>query len=277
MASQGEHSAHYRQDGLEAALLAALTAAGKDVDHLRPDDLAGADEFHIGGAMATRELAGQLDLRPGMRLLDIGSGLGGPARHLAAAHGCRVTGIDLTEGFVAIANGLTRRMGMEDAVAFRLANADRLEFDDASFDGVLLLHVGMNIADKAGAFAAVHRVLKPGGFFAVYDIMRVGAGELVFPLPWATGPGTSFVVAPEAYRAALVAAGFTVAPERDRSAAAVAFFAAQQARRERGEAAPLGLGMVMGASAPQKLGNVAGLIRQGVLAPVEMIARKAAA
>ena len=175
---------HYDQAGLEASLLRALTAAGKDIDNLKPGDLQGADEFHNGGAAATAAVAEQLGLTPEMHLLDVGSGLGGPARHIAARYGCRVTGIDLTPGYVAAANSLTARMGMQARLDFRVALADRLDFADGSFDGVLLLHVGMNVADKPGMFAAMHRVLKPGGFVAVYDVMRLAEGDLVFPLPW---------------------------------------------------------------------------------------------
>ena len=189
---------HYTHGDLEGVLLAALAAAGKDVQRLQPADLMGADEFHVGGAQATRDLAAQLPLREGMRLLDIGCGLGGPARHFAATHGCHVTGIDLTAEFLAVAESLSRRMGLSEKVTFHPAHTDRIDFPDESFDGVTLLHVGMNIPDKGAAFAAVHRVLRPGGFFAIYDVMRLGEGELSFPVPWAAGPGASFVERPDA-------------------------------------------------------------------------------
>ena len=270
-----EHSVteHYTHGGLEAALLAALTAAGKDVERLTPADLMGADEFHVGGAQATKELMAQLDLRPGMTLLDIGSGLGGPARHLAR-HGCHVVGIDLTPEYVAVATSLSRRMGMAEQVAFHRANADRLAFPDASFDGATLLHVGMNVPEKAGMFTAVRRALKPGGFMAVYDVMRMEEGEIEFPVPWSGGAATSFVETPDAYRAALEGAGFRIVAERNRGKFAVAFFAAQRARQAEGGAPPIALGLVMGATGPKKIGNLAGMIARGLLAPYELIARR---
>jgi SAM-dependent methyltransferase len=264
---------HYTHGGLEAALLAALAAMGKDVEHLSPADLMGADEFHVGGAAATKELAAQLGLRPGMAVLDIGSGLGGPARQMAG-FGCHVTGIDLTPEYVEVAESLTRRMGMSGQVAFRQANADRLAFPDGSFDGVTLLHVGMNVPDKAGMFAAIHQVLKPGGFFAIYDVMRVGAGEIAFPMPWSAGPATSFVETPEAYRAGLVAAGFEIGSQRDRGDFARAFFAAQRARQAEAGPPPISLGLVLGMTGPKKIANLAGMIAGGVLAPYEIIARR---
>lgn len=273
MSTKDSITEHYTHGGLEAALLAALAAAGKDVERLSPADLGGADEFHIGGAQATRELAGQLGLAAGMRLLDIGSGLGGPARQLAG-YGCDVVGIDLTPEFVEVANSLTRRMGLADRVEFRLANADRLDFADASFDGATLLHVGMNVPDKAAMFAAVHRALKPGGFFAVYDVMRMSDGALDFPVPWSSGPETSHVETPAAYRAALAAAGFTIAAEQSRHEGALAFFAAQRARAASGGVPPLNLGIVLGPAGPAKIANMVGMITRGLIAPYEMIARK---
>ncbi len=273
MSVQHSLTEHYSHGGLEAALLAALTAMGKDVDHLSPADLMGADEFHNGGALATTELAAGLGLKPGMTLLDIGSGLGGPARHLAG-YGCEVIGIDLTPEYVAVATSLTARMGMAEKVSFREAHVDRLDFPDAAFDGVTLLHVGMNVPDKAAMFAAVHRVLKPGGFFAVYDVMRIGEGELAFPLPWSSVPATSFVESPAAYRAALEAAGFVVESERDRAAFALAAMAAQRARQAEAGMPPISLGIVLGATGPAKIANMGGAITRKVIAPYEIIARR---
>lgn len=274
MSTELELKTHYHHGGLEAALLHALVAAGKNVERLTPADLQGADEFHVGGRQATLELLAQLGISPAMHLLDIGSGLGGPARDMAATWRCRVTGIDLSDEYVAVADSLTRRMGLANLVSFRPANASALGFPDQSFDGATLLHVGMNIADKTGAFAAVYRVLRPGGFFAIYDMMRLGNGDLAFPLPWAGGAATSFVASPADYRNALEGAGFKVTSERNRAAFALEFFAAMQARRTQGVLPPLGLNIVMGASAPQKTGNLAELIGRGVLAPVEIIARR---
>ena len=124
-----------------------------------------------------------------MHLLDVGSGIGGPARTFADAFGCRVTGVDLTEEFVEAANALTRRCGLSDRVSFRQASALALPFADASFDAATLIHVGMNIEDKAGLFAEVRRVLKPDARFGVYDIMRVAEGEIPYPMPWAATAG----------------------------------------------------------------------------------------
>ncbi|MBS0562319.1 MAG: methyltransferase domain-containing protein [Proteobacteria bacterium] len=268
-----EVARHYTHGALADAIRRALIASGKDPDNLAPADLAPVDQFHIGGAEATAALFAQARPAAGSRWLDIGSGLGGPARHLAVAHGCTVVGIDLTEEYVAVATDLAARVGLADKVSFRAANAAALPFEDASFDGAALLHVGMNIPDKAALFAGARRVLRPGGTFAVYDIMRVGEGDLAYPVPWATDAAASFVETPASYRAALEGAGFAIAAERDRVGFALDFFRALRARMAQGGAGALGLHILMGETAAQKSANMVANIERGLIAPTEIIAR----
>ena len=176
---------HYAHGDLERAILDALIAMGKDPDRLAIEDLAPVDEFHIGGRAATAEFFEKLGLKSGMHVLDIGSGLGGPARFAAQALGCQVTGIDLTPEYVEVANALARRVGLDKRVSYVCGSAVDLPFPDASFDAAYMLHVGMNIEDKAKLMGEVRRVLKPGAAFGIYDVMRTGDGDLAFPVPWA--------------------------------------------------------------------------------------------
>lgn len=272
MTIESEVSRHYTHGSLEAAILEAFASTGKPADAITVDDLTGVDEFHIGGAQATGDLTDQLSIAPAMHLLDVGCGIGGPARFLARRFGCRVTGIDLTPEFVAVAESLTRRVGLADRVDFREGSALALPFGDGSFDGATLLHVGMNIADKATLFGEVGRVLKPGGFFAVYDVMRIGDGELHYPMPWATTSDTSFVATPADYRGAAAAAGFAIRAERDRGAFGVDFFRAMRARA--GDVPKVALPVLMGPTAPVKMGNVLASLENARLAPVEMICQR---
>ena len=240
---------HYAHGSLEETILNALAAAGKDVNRLTPKDLAPVDEFHVGGRPATMAFAGQFGLRPGMRLLDIGCGLGGAARYFANEHGCQVTGIDLSGEYVAVANALAALVGLGERVSCQQGSALALPFAPGSFDGAYMLHVGMNIEDKSRLFAEVRRVLAPAGLFGIYDVMRLADGELSFPVPWASGPESSFVADAASYRRLLEAAGFEVLGERDRRDFALEVFAQMRARGAAAGPAPLGLHIVMGASA----------------------------
>jgi ubiquinone/menaquinone biosynthesis C-methylase UbiE len=257
-------SDHYTHGDLEAALLGALVAAGKDPDRLTIEDLSPLDEFHVGGRQATAELASQMQLQPGLSVLDVGCGIGGPARFIAQQYGCRVTGIDLTEEFVRVARGLTARTGLGTQAHFCRASATALPFPAASFGRAYMIHVGMNIEDKAALFANVRCVLKPGGLFAIYDIVRDGPNNPKFPVPWAGTPEISFLQPLSAYRELVVAACFTIVAERDRRSFANAFF--EQARRA-------GLRPVMGRDWGEKIANVAGAIADGIIRPVEIIVR----
>jgi SAM-dependent methyltransferase len=269
-------SRHYAHaGGLEAAILRALAAAGKDPDRLTPEDLAPLEEFHSGGRQATADVAARMGLRPGQHLLDIGSGIGGTARYLARTQGCRVTGVDLTADYVAVATALSRRVGLDGLVAFRQGSALDLPFDAGAFDGACMLHVGMNIADKAALFAGIRRVLRPGAVFALFDIMRTGPGELGFPLPWASAPEASFVAEPAAYRAALAAAGFAIEAERDRRDFSLKGLRATLDALARGDLPVLGTHLLMGEAFPRKIANQAAALESGAIAPVEIIARVA--
>jgi ubiquinone/menaquinone biosynthesis C-methylase UbiE len=265
---------HYARSDLEAAILDALAASGRDLERLGPADLAPVDEFHTGGRQATIELAAQIDLTPDMHLLDVGCGIGGASRFFAAEHGCRVTGIDLTADYVRTAEALARRVGLGARVSYRQASALALPFEAETFDGAYMMHVGMNIEDKPALFAEVRRVLRPGGVFAIYDVMQTGEGELSFPVHWAASAHTSFVASPEDYRRALEAAGFQVQRQRDRRAFAREFFRQVAARAaEDGAPPPLGIHLLMKDDVAQKLANVIGNLEQGLIAPIELICR----
>jgi len=276
MESEQAVARHYAHGSLEETILNALAAAGKDVNRLTPKDLAPVDEFHVGGRPATVAFAEQFGLRPGMRLLDIGCGLGGAARYFAQEHGCQVTGIDLSGEYVDVANALAALVGLGERVSCQAESALNLPFAPGSFDAAYMLHVGMNIENKAKLFAEVRRVLAPSGLFGIYDVMRLAAGELSYPVPWASGPESSFVADAASYRRLLVEAGFEVLKERDRRDFALEIFQQMRARAGAGGPAPLGLHIVMGASAGQKVKNMIGDITSGLIAPTEMICRVAA-
>ena len=275
MSVEAEVANHYADVDLLSAIEAGVKALGKSSTTVSIADLAPVDEFHIGGRPATTELGERLGLSADMELLDLGCGIGGAARFFASTFGCRVTGLDLTPGYIDVARSLTEWTGLADGVQYETGSALDLPFDDGSFDCTTQLHLGMNIAAKADLFAEVHRVLRPGSRFGVYDILRLGAGEIAYPVPWASEASTSFVDDLPTYRDALEAAGFEVTAERERREFALAFFDSLRARmQEQGGPPPLGLHLVMGADAPQKIANMVDAIAAGTIAPVEIIAQR---
>ena len=254
---------HYSGDDLADAIIGALSAAGRDVGSITIGDLAAIDQLHLGGAGSTRYLFEQLDLGPGTRLLDVGSGIGGPARLAALEFRCPVVGVDLSPDFVAAAERLSLLVGLTGGVEFRVASAAATGLPEASFERASLVHVGMNIPDKPAVFAEVRRLLVEGGLFGVFDQMRVGTGDLTFPLPWAVDERSSFVASPEDYVRDLTAAGFRVLRQENRMPALAG---GGPPRTGPDQAA------VFGPAFTERLGNNLAAARAGVLAPVLVVA-----
>lgn len=266
---------HYTRGNLVDAIAAGVRAMGKTTANVTLDDLAPVDEFHIGGRTATADFLDQLSLIPGSVVLDVGCGLGGAARFAGSHYGCKVTGIDLTAEFIEAGQELCRWVGLDDEVSLHRGSALDMPFEDQSVDAAYMLHVGMNIADKSRLATEVFRVLKPGGTFGIYDVMKVGEGDLQYPVPWAETPEANAIASPDGYKAALEGAGFSVGSERNRREFALAFFEDQRARlMAAGGPPPLGLHVLMGESRKEKVANMIANISAGVIAPVELIARR---
>jgi sarcosine/dimethylglycine N-methyltransferase len=243
---------YYRATGLMERLKTALLALGPEDQRLTPQQLGALDQFHTRGLAATAELAKFAGITADTAVLDVGSGVGGPARFLAATYGCRVTGVDLSEPFVDAARYLTERTGLGGRVLFQTASALELPFDDDRFDVVLLQHVAMNIADRARLYREIRRVLKPGGRFATFDVVS-SVGEPHYPVPWARTPATSFLLTAAATRETIEPAGFCASTWQDDTEPAKAWF---KQLLGSGPPPPPNLAVVMGPEIAQAAANL---------------------
>lgn len=252
---------HYRAAGLTERLKTVLAALGPEDQRLAPEQLAALDQFHTRGLAATAELAELAGITAGMSVLDVGSGVGGPARFLAQAKGCQVTGIDLSEAFVEAARYLTGRTGQSRQASFQTGSALALPFENGQFDAVLLQHVAMNIDDRARLYREIRRVLKSGGRFATFDVVSRD-GEPLFPVPWARTASASFLLAAEETREAVEQAGFRTMTWQDDTEAAKTWFAALRAS---GPPPPPNLGVVMGPDIAELAANLGRNLMEGRL------------
>lgn len=268
MSDTEQSISRYTTGDLRERLHAALKGAGKEPAVLQPADLEEADQFHSGGKAATLDVAKAVGIGLGTRVLDVGSGIGGPARAFATL-GAVVTGVDVTNEFVVLARELNAACGMAGSITMVQAPAQDTGLPDGSFDAATMIHVGMNIADKAAVFAEVYRLLRPGGVFGVYDLM--GTNNLDYPMPWADAAQSSYVESDDVYRNNLHTTGFIVTEDSDRSALVLKLMA-EQAGAQGGNPMPLGAPILLGSDPAGRIGNAVKAMKSGAIAPRLLVA-----
>ena len=269
----GDHSTD-----LEEKILQALQKEGKDLDNLVWTDLNGLDEFHLRKREATVEMASLLNLQPETRVLDAGSGLGGPSRYLASKYGCHINGIDLSGVFCDVARSFASRFGFEDRLSYQQGSVLDLPFADDSFDVIWTQHVSMNIENKTGFFAELARVLKPDGMLACYDIIS-GSGEPIdFPVPWAKTQNISFLASAEEQKQAITNAGLDILSWDDKSQEALAWLETAQEKLRGGlrggEPRPLSSQIFSAGNVSELMSNQVRNFQSGRTRVVQIIGRK---
>jgi sarcosine/dimethylglycine N-methyltransferase len=274
--AEGSVRSHYASEGIAARILAALRAAQGEAAPVTADALAPLDHFHGRGVKATRELVALLEPRPGERVLDIGGGIGGPARWIAARFGCHVTSLDLTPEFCRAAEELNAATGLADRVRVVEGSATGLPFGEGEFGRAYSENVAMNVADKPRFYAEALRVLRPGGIFAFSHYGTGPKGEPDYPLPWAAGPATSFLCSPQETRDQVLAAGFELVLFRDKTGEVLPDLRENRRRLEEQGLPLLGLQTLMGERIRELQINVARSAEEGRLIVIEGLARKPA-
>jgi SAM-dependent methyltransferase len=265
---------HWSRKGLYELIVSTLRKTSKGLEGLSVEDLAPVDHYHARGLPATVELADRMPIRSGHRLVDIGSGLGGPARYIAGRFGCHVSGIDITPSFVETANRLTALLRMEGQVTFELGDGQKLPFPDASFDGGYSQHVTMNVKDRRAFFGEAWRVLKPGAFFALTEHGLGPKGDPLFPVPWSEDGSGSYLIPPSETRTIMESAGFEAFEVEEPGAKYAAGYSKAIEQAEKGLLPPLGLHLLLGENALEKTRNSARNIQEGRTQPFQVICRK---
>ena len=237
---------YYSPNNLYNNIIDGLNEIGKELSKVTIDDLQPVDEFHIRGDTATRELIKLANFTPDMHILDVGCGVGGSTRRLSHETGCCVTGIDLSDEYIDVAEQLTQLLNMQERVRFHAASALELPFEENLFDGAWSIQMGMNIEDKLSWLKEVYRVLKPGGRAVFYEVCGNKNTPVYFPVPWAQDSSMSFLVPPESFREVFIDAGFDIEVWNDKTDLAQQAFAHMTEPEGEPELPELGVHLLVG-------------------------------
>lgn len=265
---------HYGFGGIMEKIEAGLNLAGKDADSLTVDDLAPIDEFHTRGRESTLELAKLANLKASDLVLDVGCGLGGTARYLAEQYQCNVVGVDLTEEYISVGKTLTELVGLSDLVELRHGSALAIPYEDEKFDIVWTEHVQMNIADKNRFYSEIARVLKPAGRLLFHDIFRGSGDSPFYPAPWAEDESISALATESEARSIIEQVGLEIDQWITKVQDSIEFFERVSARVEADGPPPIGIHLLMGDNAKDKLHNYVRNLREDRLSVALGVARK---
>jgi len=255
---------HYLKEKLFEDIINRLNEQGINLEKVKRSDIAGTDEIHVRGAVVSKELANSVNLK-GASILDVGCGLGGPCRMLAADYNCETTGIDLSNEYIRTAKALSKLLNLDRKTTFVQGDATNLPFEDNTFDVIWTQHVQMNIPNKETFYSEISRVLKVGGYFLYYDILRKEDGEINYPMPWAGTSDLSFLFKEEDMGKLLNQYGLTKEQSTDQTPAGIDFFNTLVAKLKEFGPPKMGLNVLMGETTKPKLMNLLNHLKSGEL------------
>jgi len=265
---------YYSPNNLYDKIIRGIEETGIDLSTITLDDLQPADEFHIRGDIATKELIKLSKFTPDMRILDVGCGVGGSTRRLSHETGCYVIGIDLSDEYIETAERLTQLLNMQERVKFQAASALELPFDDNTFDGAWSIQMNMNIEDKPRLLKEVARVLKPGGRAILYEVCGNKNTPVYFPVPWAQDSSMSFLVPPESFRDIIKSAGFDIEVWNDKTDLAQQAFSHMTEPKGEPNLPELGVHLLVGSDIQTKAYNLHRNLDEERVSLIETVAVK---
>ena len=264
----------YQRGNLLEKINSSLNAVGKELSSINSDDLIFMDELHIGGRKASRDLAKTASFESGTSVLDVGCGIGGPARMLAEEFGCSVTGLDITEEFCSTAEELTRAMGLASKVKFINANALDMPFSPGEFDAVWTQHCSMNIKDKPLLFSEFSKVLRKKGKLVIHDITAGPNPPVEFPVPWAKEQSVSFLITEDEMLSILENSGFKTIHRKNISEQALNWFKGQNKPPSNTKPPPLTQKLVYGDTLKKIVSNMRKNLEEERIGVVEAVLEK---
>ena len=265
---------YYSPNDLYNKIIDGLNAIGKDLTALTLEDLHPVDEFHIRGTTATNELIDLCGFTSDMHILDIGCGVGGSTRRLSHQIGCCVTGVDLSDEYIDVAQRLTQLFDMQERVKFHAASALDLPFADNHFDGVWSIQMGMNVEDKLSWLKELYRVVKRKGRVVLYEVCANKNTPVYFPVPWAQDSSISYLVQPAAFREVITAAGFDIDTWKDKTDLAQQAFAHMRKPEGDPELPELGVHLLVGSDILTKAYNLSRNLNEERVSLIEAVAIK---
>lgn len=278
MSKRNSVESHYTIGNLLQTIENAIPKLGKTLETVTNEEFSLIDELHVGGLEATIKLFDMIQFSKNDHIIDLGCGLGGPARYVAETFSSKVIGIDLTDEFISTGNQISKWLRVENQVDLQLGNALTLsQFNNHSFDAGYTIHAGMNIDDKYALYQEANRVLKPNANLVIYDIMlneNYQKQALSYPLPWADIIEENFIAPPSQYRQALLQNGFEIKQELDFSDFSIAFFDKLMNLIKSNETPALGLHILMKENAEAKINHIYQSIVNGLVSPRAIIAKK---